>query len=56
MEIPTDFLDTETVNAEGDARVLEIVRDLAAGRINPRYADLRFCDGGCLDGPAKTVN
>ncbi len=53
MEIPTDFLDTETVNAEGEAQVLEIVRDLAAGRITPRYADLRFCDGGCLDGPTK---
>lgn len=53
LEIPTDFLDTETVSVEGEAHVLEIIRDLAAGRITPRYVDLRFCDGGCIDGPTK---
>lgn len=53
LEIPTGFLDTETVSAEGEAHVMEIVRDLAAGRISPRYVDLRFCDGGCVDGPAR---
>ncbi|CAH2030225.1 sigma 54-interacting transcriptional regulator [Trichlorobacter ammonificans] len=53
MEIPTDFLDTETVTAEGETHVLDTVRDLVAGRITPRYVDLRFCDGGCIDGPAK---
>lgn len=53
LDIPTDFLDTETVAAEGESHTLEIVRDLAAGRIRPRYVDLRFCDGGCVDGPGK---
>jgi len=53
LGINTDFLDTETVAAEGENHTLEIVRDLAAGRINPRYVDLRFCDGGCVDGPGK---
>ena len=53
LGIPTDFLDTETVASEGEAHTLEIVRDLAAGRISPRYVDLRFCDGGCVDGPGK---
>lgn len=53
LDIATDFLDTETVCGEGEVHTLEIVRDLAAGRIKPRYADLRFCDGGCVDGPAK---
>lgn len=53
LEIPTDFLDTETVTAEGESHTLEIVRDLAAGRITPRYVDVRFCDGGCVDGPGK---
>jgi DNA-binding NtrC family response regulator/iron only hydrogenase large subunit-like protein len=53
LDIATDFLDTETVAAEGESHTLEIVRDLAAGRISPRYVDLRFCDGGCVDGPGK---
>ncbi len=55
LGITTDFLDTETVAAEGESHTLEIVRDLAAGRINPRYVDLRFCDGGCIDGPGKNL-
>lgn len=42
-------MDTETVAAEGESHTLETIRDLAAGRINPRYVDLRFCDGGCVD-------
>jgi len=53
LGIATDFLDTETVAAEGESHTLEIVRDLASGRISPRYVDLRFCDGGCVDGPGK---
>lgn len=53
LDIKTGFLDTETVAAEGESHTLEIVRDLAAGRISPRYVDLRFCDGGCVDGPGK---
>ncbi len=53
LDITTDFLDTETVTGEGELHTLEIVRDLAAGRIAPRYVDLRFCDGGCVDGPGK---
>ncbi len=53
LDIPTDFLDTETVSAEGEEHTMEIVRDLAADRISPRYVDLRFCDGGCVDGPGK---
>ena len=53
LDIPTDFLDTETVSSEGEVHTLEIVRDLAAGRIAPRYVDLRFCDGGCVDGPGQ---
>ncbi|MGB4599674.1 MAG: sigma 54-interacting transcriptional regulator [Trichlorobacter sp.] len=53
LDIPTDFLDTETVSGEGEVHTIEIVRDLAAGRIAPCYVDLRFCDGGCVDGPGK---
>jgi len=51
--IEHDFLDTETVSAEGEEHTIGIVRDLAAGQISPAFVDLRFCDGGCVDGPAR---
>ncbi len=51
--IQPDFLDTETISAEGEAHTIGIIRDLAAGRIAPSFADLRFCDGGCVDGPVR---
>lgn len=53
LNISSDFLDTETVSAEGEQYTLEIIKDLHAGRITPRYVDLRFCNGGCIDGPGK---
>lgn len=56
MDITTDFLDTETVSAEGEAAVFDIIKDLQAGKIAPRYLDLRFCDGGCTNGPIKNRN
>ncbi len=48
--IESDFLDTETVTTEGESHTIGFIRDLAAGRIAPTYTDLRFCDGGCVDG------
>jgi len=51
--IEPDFLDTETLTAEGELHTIGIIRDLAAGRIAPAFVDLRFCDGGCMDGPAR---
>ncbi|BCS55891.1 sigma 54-interacting transcriptional regulator [Geobacter sp. SVR] len=51
--LETDFLDTEIVCSEGESHTLDIIRDLAAGRIAPSFVDLRFCDGGCMDGPAR---
>lgn len=53
MGIEPDFLDTEIVSAEGESHTIDIIRDLAAGRVSPTYVDLRFCDGGCVDGPAR---
>ncbi len=53
FDLETDHFDVETEIAEGEAQTLEIIRDLSAGRISPRYVDLRFCDGGCIDGPCK---
>lgn len=53
FDIEPDLLDTETINSEGEANVIGIIRDLAAGRISPSFVDLRFCDGGCVDGPTR---
>lgn len=53
FDIQTDFQDNETISAEGEAHTIGIIRDLAAGRISPAFVDLRFCDGGCVDGPAR---
>jgi transcriptional regulator with PAS, ATPase and Fis domain/iron only hydrogenase large subunit-like protein len=51
--IATDPLDTEIVTAEGEFNVMEIIRDLASGRINPRIADIRFCYDGCIGSPGR---
>lgn len=48
-----DVCDTETVSATGETNIMEIISDLASGRITPEYTDLRFCSGGCVDGPLK---
>ncbi|HXE95448.1 MAG TPA: sigma 54-interacting transcriptional regulator, partial [Dongiaceae bacterium] len=53
FDIQTNFQDNENISAEGEAHTIGIIRDLAAGRISPAFVDLRFCDGGCVDGPAR---
>ncbi|MDD2855070.1 MAG: sigma 54-interacting transcriptional regulator [Desulfuromonadaceae bacterium] len=53
FDIKTDFQDTDTISAEGEGNSVGIIRDLAAGRISPSFIDLRFCDGGCVDGPIR---
>ena len=51
--IQADPLDTEIVTAEGEVNVMGIIKDLAAGRINPKFVDLRFCYDGCIGGPGR---
>jgi len=53
FSIATDPLETEIVTAEGEVNTMGIIRDMAAGRITPRIADIRFCYGGCIGGPGK---
>ena len=53
FSIATDPLDSEIMTAEGEANVMELIRDLAQGRVNPRIADIRFCYDGCIGGPGK---
>ncbi|MDD5285800.1 MAG: sigma 54-interacting transcriptional regulator [Desulfuromonadaceae bacterium] len=51
--IEPDFLDNEIVSAEGEKNTIGIIKDLASMRITPSFVDLRFCYGGCVDGPAR---
>jgi len=53
FRINQDLLDTETIASEGESHTIDIIRDLATNRISPTFTDLRFCDGGCVDGPAR---
>lgn len=53
FNIEPDFLDTDIISAEGENHAIDIIRDLATGRISPSFVDLRLCDGGCVDGPAR---
>ncbi len=51
--VQSDFFAPDFVSTEGEESALEIIKDLAAGRITPRLVDLRFCNGGCIGGPGK---
>ncbi len=52
--IQNNGLDPNYISTVGQDNSLEIIRDLAAGRISPRYVDVRFCKGGCICGPSRT--
>lgn len=51
--IRNDFFNPEFVTTAGEETALEVIKDLAAGRITPRVVDVRFCSGGCIGGPGK---
>ncbi|MCD6526580.1 MAG: sigma 54-interacting transcriptional regulator [Desulfuromonas sp.] len=53
FNIHDDFFHPRYISAEGEENSLEIIRDLAAGRITARLVDIRFCNGGCIGGPGK---
>ena len=53
FDIQHDFTNPEFITAEGEQNTLEVIKDLAAGRITPRVVDIRFCNGGCIGGPDK---
>ena len=54
LGIQNDILDPDFITAEGEQSTLEVIKDLAAGRISPRLVDIRFCNGGCIGGPGKS--
>lgn len=49
-----DGLDPKFVSTVGEEASMEVIRDIAAHRIAPRYVDVRFCNGGCIGGPGRT--
>ncbi len=49
-----DGLDPKFVSTVGEDATMEVIRDIAARRIAPRYVDVRFCNGGCIGGPGRT--
>lgn len=52
--IVNNGLDPNFVSTVGEQATMEVIRDLAAGRISPHYVDVRFCNGGCIGGPGRT--
>ncbi len=52
--IRNDILDPDFITAEGEQNTLEVIKDLAAGRISPQLIDIRFCNGGCIGGPGRS--
>lgn len=53
FDVKDDFFHPQFISTEGEENSLEIIRDLAAGRIQARLVDIRFCNGGCIGGPGK---
>lgn len=52
--IVNNGLDPNFVATVGEDASMEVIHDLAAGRISPQYVDVRFCNGGCIGGPGRT--
>ena len=53
LGVKHDLSDVAFISTEGESNVLEVIHDLAAGRIQQRVVDLCFCTGGCIGGPGK---
>ncbi len=51
--IRDNLLDPEYLATDGEQNVMEVIHDLAAGHINPRVVDIRFCSGACIGGPGR---
>jgi transcriptional regulator with PAS, ATPase and Fis domain/NAD-dependent dihydropyrimidine dehydrogenase PreA subunit len=53
FDISSEVTNKDYVETEGEENTMEVIKDLAAGRISPRVVDIRFCNGGCIGGPGK---
>jgi transcriptional regulator with PAS, ATPase and Fis domain/iron only hydrogenase large subunit-like protein len=54
FDLSNDRLDRDIISTVGGQNSLDLIRDLAAGRLSPRFVDIRFCKNGCISGPART--
>lgn len=53
FDIASEIINQDYVETEGEENTMEVIKDLAAGRISPKVVDIRFCNGGCVGGPGK---
>jgi len=53
FDIASEIINQDYVETEGEENAMEVIKDLAAGRISPKVVDIRFCNGGCIGGPGK---
>ncbi len=53
FDIASEIINPDYVATEGEENAMEVIKDLAAGRISPKVIDIRFCNGGCIGGPGK---
>ena len=53
FDIASEIINQNYVETEGEENAMEVIKDLAAGRISPKVVDIRFCNGGCIGGPGK---
>ena len=53
FDISSEIINQDYVETEGEQNTMEVIKDLAAGRISPKVVDIRFCNGGCIGGPGK---
>ncbi len=49
--IPSDVLAKEVIVVEGKENVVQVIEDLAEGKIKSKFIDILFCKG-CTNGPA----
>jgi nitrogen-specific signal transduction histidine kinase len=49
--LSSDILEREVIIVEGKDRVLEIIGEIASGKLKSKFVDILFCEG-CINGPA----
>ena len=50
-DIPGDVLAKNVIVVDGSKKVQEIIKDIAANKIQSKFIDILFCEG-CINGPA----
>jgi PAS domain S-box-containing protein len=50
-DLLSDFNKNEVISSNGVRNSKQILKDLKAGKINPRFIELMACEGGCINGP-----